>query len=151
MRIRKSMRMYFFVARQLSGLDKGIQCGHAALQYSRCCELGIFDLDTKKQYDEFADFHKTFIILNGGALSELVDRETELEELNIDFASFVEPDLNDSVSAIAFIVDETIYNFDETKLSQNGLMYFPEQFLSEEDQRKYKIYKYLKSFRLASN
>jgi hypothetical protein len=135
----------------LSGIQKGIQAGHAGQFYARLAELNSYGEEGKAKYNDFIDNHKTFIVLDGGTSSTMIEREKELEEFGIPFASFVEPDLNNSISAIAFIIDESIYDFDESKLPQNGLMYFPEQFLSEEDQRKYKIYKYLKSFRLAAN
>ena len=69
-------------------------------------------------YDDWADNWKTFIILNGGT-SNHVDpeyvgsMETILEELKaneVTLATFNEPDLNDMLSGIVFIVDERVFN-----------------------------------------
>lgn len=96
------MRMYFFVMGNLSGRQQGIQAGHAALEYV----LKYPDSVTR----EFIANHKTFIILDGGTSSTMLQREQELAELAIPFASFQEPDLNFSTSAIAFLVDEEDYD-----------------------------------------
>ena len=125
----QGLRLYFFVMYNLSGIQKGIQAGHAAVEY------GLKYGDTKL-YKEFAKHHKTFILLDGGGSVDMLNREKELESHGVKFASFTEPDLNDSISAIAFIVPEKIYN------------------LGEDDWVDYtdsEYNRYLKSFRLASN
>jgi hypothetical protein len=125
------LRMYFFVMYNLSGIQKGIQAGHAAIEYQ-------LKHGKTKQYKDFAMNHKTFIVLDGGGSNDMLARELELESLKIKFASFIEPDLNNSVSAIAFIVPEHIYSKDVKGL---------------EDVHTYDVdyARYLKSFRLASN
>lgn len=125
------LRMYFFVMYNLSGIQKGIQAGHAAIEYQ-------LKHGKTKQYKDFANNHKTFIVFDGGGSNDMLEREKELESFGIKYASFIEPDLNDSVSAIAFIVPESIYGKDIKGL---------------EDNRTYEVdyARYLKSFRLASN
>ena len=119
------MRLYGFVMYNLSGIQKGIQFGHAALEYA-----SKFKGDATTW--EFVDEHKTFIVLDGGTSGTMLDRMEELEDLGIPFAEFREPDLNDSVSAIAFIVNEKDY--------------------ADEDFYKINpITQYLRQFRLASN
>ena len=119
-------RMYFFTMYNLSGIQKGIQSGHAALEY-----VLKYGRDDRTLF-EFVSEHKTFIVLNGGTSGDMLEREKELEELDIKFASFVEPDLNGAVSAIAFIVKEDDYD--------------------DEDQYKVNpIKQYLLKFNLASN
>jgi hypothetical protein len=108
----------------LSGIQKGIQTGHAALEYV----LKFPDSATR----DFIANHKTFIVLDGGTSGTMLDRMAELEDLKIDYAEFREPDLNNSVSAIAFLVDEADYD-DEDILEVNP------------------IKQYIKCFRLASN
>ena len=98
------MRMYFFTMYNLSGIQKGIQAGHAALEYV---------LEHGNKDDELRDFieqHKTFIILNGGGSITMQDRVDELRTLGIRYSTFQEPSLNNSLSAIAFLVDEDDYN-----------------------------------------
>jgi hypothetical protein len=116
--------MYFFVMGNLSGRQQGIQAGHAALEY--------VDKYPDSITRDFIKNHKTFIVLDGGTSSTMLDRMAELEDLKIDYAEFREPDLNNSVSAIAFLVNEADYN-DEDPYEVNA------------------IKQYLKRFRLASN
>jgi hypothetical protein len=74
-------------------------------------------------YNDWADNWKTFIILNGGTSNHSINRyhegdfvgtmEQHLEKLNeigIVNATFNEPDLNDMLSAVVFIVDERVFN-----------------------------------------
>lgn len=118
------MRMYFFVMGNLSGRQQGIQAGHAALEYVLKYPDGV----TR----EFIHDHKTFIVLDGGTSGTMLERMAELEDLKIDYAEFREPDLNNSVSAIAFLVDEEDYD-DPDIFEVNP------------------VKQYLKRFRLASN
>ncbi len=125
------MRLYFFVMYNLSGIQKGIQAGHAALEYA-------LEFGKTKQYKEFINKHKTFIVLDGGGSNDMLERELELEGYGIKYATFIEPDLNDSVSAIAFLVPESIYNKDI-------------RGLEDVYTKDVEFARYLKSFRLASN
>ena len=117
----------------LSGIQKGIQAGHAALEY--VLGYGFQQETPNTELIEFIKDHKTFIILDGGTSGTMIDRMDELAELGIPFAAFREPDLNYSTSAIAFIVNESEYD-------------------PTEDEILYKtnpVYEYLRQFRLASN
>jgi hypothetical protein len=105
------LRMYGFVPYNISEIQKGIQFGHAVVEYG----LNHFHTNT---YLDWAKYHKTFIILNGGTSnhvdSEYVgSMETILEELksnDVTLATFNEPDLNDMLSGIVFIIDERVFN-----------------------------------------
>jgi hypothetical protein len=125
------LRMYFFVMGNLSGRQQGIQAGHAALEYAN----GYGDTN---EYKNFIKNHKTFILLDGGGSNDMADRNYELQCFGISTAIFNEPDLNNSLSAIAFIVPETVYGIDLD--SEN-----------EYPARDLKLAMYLKKFRLASN
>jgi len=108
------LRMYFFTIYQLKGIQAGIQCGHAALEYAH--EYG--------QSEEFIDFisnWKTWIILNGGTTNDLQKYDNqyigslnqigeELHQNGITFSFFNEPDLNNALTAICFICDERVFN-----------------------------------------
>jgi len=131
------LRMYFFVMYNLSGIQKGIQAGHAALEYY----LKYSDIP---EYREFIENHKTFILLDGGGSNDMLERAKELYDYGIDYATFNEPDLNNSLSAIAFIVPEEIYGMEKEFID------YAEQN-SEFMRYDVQIAKYLKSFRLASN
>lgn len=111
------LRMYFFVIYQLKGIQQGIQAGHAALEYAK--EY----LDTAL-FKNFIDNHKTWIVLNGGTTNDGRDFKgfangtinrigDELLEKDINFADFREPDLNDAVTAVCFICDERVWNYED--------------------------------------
>ena len=127
------LRMYFFVMYNLSGIQKGIQAGHAAVEYS-------LKYGKTKHYKEFAKYHKTFILLDGGGSQDMISRMEELEDFGVNYASFYEPDLNNSLSAIAFIVSEHIYGMDIKAMGDLLFVTRDEEYA-----------RYLKSFRLASN
>jgi hypothetical protein len=107
------LRMYFFTIYQLTGIQKGIQCGHVALEYA-------YVFGEEEQYIDFIENWKTWVILNGGTTSDAIEVESyrgslnqiamELEDNGIDHATFREPDLNDSLTALCFIADERVFN-----------------------------------------
>jgi hypothetical protein len=120
------LRMYGFVPYNISDIQKGIQFGHAVVEY----EL-LYGNDD--EYKSWAKNWKTFIILNGGTSNHTTNRylnefntigeidftgsmEKTLQsfsEAGIKLASFNEPDLNDMLSGIVFIVDERVFNWKE--------------------------------------
>jgi hypothetical protein len=111
------LRMYFLVMYNLSDIQKGIQAGHAAIEY------GNFYGGTKL-YKKWAVKHKTFVILNGGTSNDGVvscfgenpdtgtmqSHEIEFQCNGITYATFREPDANSALTAIAIIIDERVFN-----------------------------------------
>lgn len=104
-------RMYFFTLYNISEIQKGIQCGHAALEYAN-----LYHNDF--EYQSFITKDKTWVILNGGTtnscdecLGSLNEILQSLEDNNIKHSSFYEPDLNDALTAVCFIADERVYNY----------------------------------------
>lgn len=110
-------RMYTLTIYQLTGIQKGIQAAHAIMELSR----------KKFADDDFLRWirhDKTIVILNGGTTnSEGIDiwsqdfhagdmegHMAQLETLGIKYEPFFEPDLNNSLTAIAFLVDEKVWN-----------------------------------------
>lgn len=69
----QELRLYSFVTFYLAkGIHAGIQTGHAAVdlvQKYRC--YAGEPSDQTKMVDEWADYHKTFIVLNGGMHVEM--------------------------------------------------------------------------------
>lgn len=110
-------RMYGLVAYQLSGtIHAGIQFGHAVVEYGQLV-IGIPKFD--KIYSKFANKDKTFIILNGGTTNENPERfgtlqqhSKTLRDNGVLIAEFREPDLNDTLTAIVFLVDERVFKRD---------------------------------------
>jgi len=110
-------RMYGLVAYQLSGtIHAGIQFGHAVVEYGQYVkDIPLFEA----VYDKFANKDKTFIILNGGTTNENPERlgtlqqhAQALKDNLVLFAEFREPDLNDALTAIVFLVDERVFKKD---------------------------------------
>lgn len=111
-------RMYFLTMRNISEIQKGIQSGHAQMEYA-------LKYWKDKEFQDWANYWKTWIVLSGGTSNDGREEneyhsqwstgsmENYLDELNnqkIKCAEFYEPDLNWSLSAIAFIVDERVFN-----------------------------------------
>ena len=105
-------RMYGFVPYNISEIQKAIQFGHAVVEYG----LSYFNTS---EYERWAWEDKTFIILNGGTTNETIQGEymasmnktlAALKKNKIKYAAFYEPDLNDALSAIVFLVDERVYD-----------------------------------------
>lgn len=116
-------RMYGLVPYNISPIQQAIQFGHAVVEYM---------LDYPPQvYPEtalWAEKYKTFIILNGGTTNSssttpdedvadypeykgtLNNYEMELDKHRIKYATFHEPDLNDALTAVVFLVDERVFN-----------------------------------------
>lgn len=103
------LRMYGLVPYQLTGIQQAIQFGHAVVEY------GLQHFNTA-QYQEWANNHKTFIILSGGTTNDNIEKQgtmqKHLENLkeNMFVGIFREPDLGDVLTAMCFIVDERVFN-----------------------------------------
>lgn len=118
------LRMYFLVPYNISPIQQAIQAGHASLEYAR--EFG----DTKL-FKDFVDKWKTWIILNGGTtndgwkegsqLGTLQQSRGLINDFNLAVSKdqkvlnsvFHEPDLNNALTALCFIVEEPVFNYDD--------------------------------------
>lgn len=132
------MRLYFIVMYNLSPIQKGIQAGHAALEY-------VEEYGDKDDYKEFIKNHKTWIILDGGGSEQVREAQRELDAMHINHSYFIEPDLNNAMSCVTFLVPEEIYDAEKVHYSKEEWA-FGERFLSEE-QNKFK--NWLNKFSLA--
>lgn len=104
------LRMYGMVNYQLTGIQKGIQFGHAKDEYG----LKYFK---DPMYQDWLKNWKTYIVLGGGSTNNSEDRPgtmqkhlAELRKNKIKVATFYEPDLEDALTAIVFLVDEMVFN-----------------------------------------
>jgi hypothetical protein len=119
------LRMYGLTPYNISPIQQGIQFGHAVVEYGQKMKyLGEHNQSLNTQYNDWADNWKTFIILNGGTSNHSVNRYSDtkdffgsmennlklLEDNGVEVGTFYEPDLNDMLSGIVFIVDERIFN-----------------------------------------
>lgn len=101
--------MYVLVERHLSSIDKGIQAAHAIANYSQILQAQK-NFEKRKNYLKWIKNDKTIILLNGGTAIELEEIYNKLIEKDIYCKKFVEPDLNNLITAIAILVDERVYN-----------------------------------------
>lgn len=120
------MRAYVLVHSALSGIQKGIQAGHALV------EMG---LKGHPLYREWAEKHKTVIVLEGGFQADLEQAEAVLmnvlegSELSakqqLPWAAFREDQetLNGTLTAVAVILPEEIYG--EISVTVGESMNFP--------------------------
>jgi hypothetical protein len=92
-------RMYFLTMYNLSPIQKGIQAGHAALEYD-------LKYGGTQEYKDFTTNDKTWIVLNGGASGDMIKHSAMLSQLGVKYESFTEPDLNNSISAICYLLPE---------------------------------------------
>jgi hypothetical protein len=119
-------RMYFFVPYNISEIQKGIQAGHAALEYAE-------EYKNNLEYIDFISNWKTWIILNGGTSNSSTESIAEKEIIGATFipkgsldkilrelkihdikcSYFREPDLNEALTAVCFIADERVFNFED--------------------------------------
>lgn len=104
------MKLYTFTLYQLSGIQKGIQSAHAAIEYGIGHVIGD-EATAKKLFKEWSKDHKTMIILNGGTTTTMDEYEEELVRRGIPYSVFHEPDLGDVKTAISFILDPTSIHY----------------------------------------
>ena len=117
------LRMYFFVPHQLTGIQQAIQAGHSMGEY--LLKYGRHNPDHKCW--TFLEKWKTWIVLNGGTTNQTriedewkhiipigsVDKIAyDLAHADIEFATFNEPDLNDALTAVAFIADVRVFDYE---------------------------------------
>ena len=159
-------RMYSLVLTHLNQLQKGIQAYHSAIQYS-------LKYKNSKEYDQWARKDKTVIILNGGSSNQkgtdaysrddyigtLDEAIKKLTENKIKHHIFYEPDINNTITAIALLVDEKVWNKkDYPDLPEKVLEIIPGYDpLQKKHIEKYKYTKeqlflkdFLKEFKLAN-
>ena len=119
------LRMYGLVPYNISPIQQAIQFGHAVVEYGQRVKLpqamSKMSINASCIYDDWADNHKTVMLLNGGTTNDRLDNDglpfgslnqhvIKLDEMKIDFATFYEPDLGDQLTAIVFVVDERVFN-----------------------------------------
>ena len=106
----RTYRMYGFVPYNISEIQKGIQFGHAVVEYALMYNDWV-------EYQKWAKKDKTFVILNGGttntnesSLGSMNMLKIDLSVWKIKYAAFYEPDLGDQLTALCFLVDERVFD-----------------------------------------
>lgn len=130
--------MYGLVPYNLSPIQQGIQYGHAVVEY------GLENFQ-EQRYLDWAKYHKTFIILNGGTTNKrasivtgeyagsLNNHLVSLKNAGVRVATFEEPDLGDQLTAVVFLVDERVFNKDLYPEFADYLKNFPEVLSAHSD------------------
>ena len=158
MKEKLELRMYGLTPYNLSPIQQGIQFGHAVQEYNNMMEYGE-SLSERIQFDKWRKEDKTFIILNGGTTNNNPERfgtlnkhMVTLEDMEIKFASFYEPDLGDQLTAVVFLVDEYVFNkekYPDPRDPFNQDWAWSEHISTEELSRVLQMRDFLKQFRLA--
>ena len=112
-------RMMVLVPYNLSPIQQGIQTAHAIaelgykMHFNNVWKNGGVDFSIMK-YNDWVLNWKTIIVLNGGTTNNnsndkwygsLQKHRDKLKELGVIYSEFYEPDLNNTLTAVAFIVD----------------------------------------------
>lgn len=158
--------MYGLVPYNISDIQKGIQFGHAVVEFSN----QHFDSD---EYQQWSKFDKTFVILNGGTtnnnpdklgtlnkhLEFLQDFRHDFRNLNFNVEYFKEEDLGNQLTAVVFLLDERFWDKSYPDAVANFSQYTDEElavFLKKFNVADYnelfyllKLRDFVKSFRLA--
>ncbi len=114
------LRLYSFVNFYLSSIQQGIQTGHAAVKLVRKYQPRT-QAQTPEQVawntrctlvDEWAEFHETFYVLNGGDLAKLKLIATAVAATDFPFAKFIESQdaLGGMLTAVAVVLPEHIFD-----------------------------------------
>lgn len=110
-------RMYFFVPYNISPIQQAIQAGHAVEQYGH-------KYKDDPDYVDYVENWKTWIILNGGTTNNTANEDgcflgslntyTDLLDIErVKTARFYEPDLNNALTAVCFICDERVFDYEK--------------------------------------
>lgn len=123
-------RMYGLVPYNISAIQSAIQYGHALQEYNNLLIDGESNMQSVNFEHERLDSNligfnkwrkqdKTFIILNGGTTNDSIGYESRgslqksrdtLYENGMLFSEFYEPDLNNALTAVVFLVDERVFD-----------------------------------------
>ncbi len=102
------LRMYSLVLYNISPIQQGIQAYHATIEATQ--NFNEKHTMYEDEFNNWAKNWKTVIILNGGTTTTMTEHYKTLVDNDIQCNKFHEPDLNNSLTAISFIVDERVFN-----------------------------------------
>lgn len=99
-------KMYCVVEKHLSPIQKAIQAAHAIVEYQ-------LEYGHTEEYRHWAEYDKTIVVLDGGCAPEMEITFSALTKARVDHACFMEPDLNNIITAEAILVDERVWNYEK--------------------------------------
>lgn len=106
----QEQRMVTVALRHLSGVQKGIQSLHAVVDFAQ-------KFGQTPEYQRWANKDKTIFVLEAHTNGQLEDAFKKLRRLGVPVEKFKEPDTGNIVTAIAFLIEETVF---DTKKYENG-------------------------------
>lgn len=150
----RKWRMYGLVPYNISPIQQGIQFGHAVVEYGLYANEA--QGNTLKDYLDWANNDKVFIILNGGTTNKapivqsvndfkgsLNNHLARLEENGLPLSTFYEEDLGDQLTAVTFLVDERVWDTDTYLDFDYALHHDPEMKLTDMKFRKERYIRWL--------
>lgn len=97
--------MYCLVLRHLSPIQKGIQSAHAIVEYAN-------QYRNTPEYERWAFYDKTIVMLDVHSSTDLNGACETLFENGWPSACFSEEDLYNATTAVCFLADERIYDYE---------------------------------------
>lgn len=109
-------RLYSLVNLYMAGIHAGIQTGHAAVDMGVKYSQVLLSSTAVDNFNLWAKHHKTFVILDGGQMSNLLRVEELFQTCagSLPHAAFRETGdaLNNALTAVAIVVPEWIFKYD---------------------------------------
>lgn len=121
-------RMYCFVLRQLSPIQKGIQAAHSVAEY-------MLKYKNEQRTEMWAYNDKTLVLLDGGDADEIEETYNKLVEIGVPVVAFRESSLKDIVTSVCIIADERCWN--KTKFPDYDGVYVSYGNGTDYDERQY--------------
>jgi hypothetical protein len=96
--------MYCLAEKHLSSIQKAIQSAHAIVEYG-------LTYGNTPEYKQWAKKDKTIVILDGGNSIDLDSIKDQLRCEGWPFEVFYEPDMDNFMTAIAFLAPDRVYDY----------------------------------------
>lgn len=126
-------RGYSICPRHLSGIQAGIQTAHGASFFA-------------KEFPEinkwYVETDATLIVLEDNSMDSIKQIINYLVVLDIPFYVFREPDLDNLITSVYFVLDEELYNFSEAQFIEYLKQNSENDYTYTELCEKYKSFKF---------
>lgn len=135
------MRFYGFGNYYLSSIQQGIQAAHVI------STMSIFYKEAtqqKKVYNEWAKFHSTIILCNGGNSASLSNlyaflMDLEAEGMNLPYNKFNEDSqsLDGALTAVGIVLPKKLYEFDPNFISADNASIFESYIANKSNKEEF--------------